>query len=144
MDKTSIHFRDNFFEEILNGIPDEDSRDEIIEIAEKGTKTNLSSDNKLRINNVVKAFLHDEESKALFINIIKNAKNREKINWFKKFNLNFLNSLKEDEEDKDDEDELAEEIVDEEKSKGTFSSFRELKKKYELIEKMRKYYSLFQ
>ena len=137
MDKTSIHFRDNFFEEILNGIPDEDSRDEIIEIAEKGTKTNLSSDNKLRINNVVKAFLHDEESKALFINIIKNAKNREKINWFKKFNLNFLNSLKEDEEDKDDEDELAEEIVDGEKSKGTFSSFRELKKKYETIKTWR-------
>ena len=137
MDKTSIHFRDNFFEEILNGIPDEDSRDEIIEIAEKGTKTNLSSDNKLRINNVVKAFLHDEESKALFINIIKNAKNREKNNWIKNFNLNFLISLKEDEEDKDDEDELAEEINDEEKSKGTFSSFKELKKKYDTIKTWR-------
>ena len=75
MDKSSIHFRESFFEEILNGIPKEESKDEILTSVEEGTKTNLSPDNKLRIKNAVKAFLNDEESKKIFINTIKNKLN---------------------------------------------------------------------
>ena len=135
MDKSSIHFRESFFEEILNGIPKEESKDEILISVEEGNKTNLSPDNKLRIKNVVKAFLNDEESKKIFINTIKNIKNREKTKWINQFNLKFLVILKENEGDQDEEDDFVEDVADEEKSKGFLSSFRDLKKKYETIEK---------
>lgn len=135
MDKSSIHFRESFFEEILNGIPKEESKDEILISVEEGNKTNLSPDNKLRIKNVVKAFLNDEESKKIFINTIKNIKNREKTKWINQFNLKFLVLLKENEGDQDEEDDFVEDVADEEKSKGFLSSFRDLKKKYETIEK---------
>lgn len=128
MANTNFHLNDEIFEEILNGIPSDNlSIDEKIE-REKNPKTHLSSDNKLRLNRVVGAFLQDEKSKSLFYSLIKNVKRREKNKWITQIESKMF--LINQAEEEDEEDELIEEISDEKESKGLFKTTSDLKKKY--------------
>ena len=102
--KTNFHFKEDFFEEIMNGIPSED----LVNDDKKNSKVILSTDNKTRFNRVVKEFLRAEESKQIFINLIKKAKKREQINFLKDLDLFFFQ--KENEEESDEDDDEIEEI----------------------------------
>ena len=90
--KTNFHFKEEFFEELLNGIPPEDFEYD----DKKNSSVVLSADNKVRFNRVVKEILSSEESKEIFVNLIKNAKKREQVKFLDGLDLFFL---KEDEEE---------------------------------------------
>lgn len=129
--KTNFHFKDKFFEEILNGIPQEDfDYDD-----KKNSSVVLSTDNKTRFNRVVKEILSSEESKQIFINLIKNAKKREQAKFSKKLDLFFLKEDKE-EEDKNEDDEEIEEIGEKEDKQNILSKVLDAKRKYDKLKKL--------
>ena len=133
MGETNFHFKDDFFEEILNGIPqsEEDKKDYLKKI-EKNAKTSLSPDNKTRINRVTASFLTSEESKKAFLELIKNSKKREQEKFLKEIKKSILISKMEI--DDDVEEEITEEVsAEENKSGGVFSKALEMKKKYQNI-----------
>ena len=120
--KTNFHFKDEFFEELLNGIPSEDFEYD----DKKNSSVVLSPDNKVRFKHVVKEILSTDESKQIFINLIKNAKKREQAKFLIDLDLFFLN--KDDDEDKDEDDEEIEEIGEKEKKQNTLSKILDIKK----------------
>lgn len=133
MGETNYHLKDDFFEEILNGIPEsEEKRQEYLKNIEKNSKTSLSPDNKTRIKRVAVSFLSTEESKKAFIELIKNVKKREQNRFLKDIKKSiFLSKI---ENDEGVEEEISEDIEKEEnKSGGLFSKAMDLKKKYQTI-----------
>lgn len=130
MGETNYHLKDDFFEEILNGIPEsEEKRQEYLKNIEKNSKTSLSPDNKTRLKRVAASFLSTEESKKAFIELIKNAKKREQNSFLKDIKKSiFLSKI---ENDEGVEEKISEDIKKEEnKSGGLFSKVNDLRKKY--------------
>lgn len=135
MGKTSFHFDDDFFEEILNGIPQKQSNDiENEKSGEVNSITTLSPDNKSRLKYVSKSILYTEESRELIINIIKKTKKDEKKKFATHINNKILKSIFKDKEEDDEEDEANEEVV--EKGDGLFAKFKAIKKSYDTLQKV--------
>lgn len=132
--KTNFHFKDEFFEELLNGIPSENFDFESND--KKNSSVVLSADNKTRFNRVVKEVLSSEDSKQVFVNLIKNAKKREKINFLKDVDLFFLK--KDNDEIEDEDDEEIEEIGEKEKKQNVVSKILAIKKKYDNLKNLSK------
>ena len=129
--KTNFHFKEEFFEELLNGIPPEDFEYD----DKKNSSVVLSADNKVRFNRVVKEILSSEESKEIFVNLIKNAKKREQVKFLDGLDLFFLKE-DEEEEDKDEDDEEIEEIGEKEKKQNVLSKVLSAKKKYDNLKRL--------
>lgn len=128
--KTNFHFKEEFFEELLNGIPPEDFEYD----DKKNSSVVLSADNKVRFNRVVKEILSSEESKEIFVNLIKNAKKREQVKFLDGLDLFFLKE--DEEEDKDEDDEEIEEIGEKEKKQNVLSKVLSAKKKYDNLKRL--------
>ena len=127
----TFHFKEDFFEEILNGVPEEND-----DSSQKESNLSvLSPDKKLRVKNVAKAFLSTEESKKVFSTAVTKLKNKESKALLNKFSID---KIKEDaEEINDEEDEFIEESS-ENKPSSPVSKILALKTKYEKLKKISK------
>ena len=131
MSEVSFHLRDDFFEEILNGIPKEDLN-KILKKDEKNNKLVLSGDSKRRVKNTAIAFYESEESRKIFISIIKDAKEKQKQKYIRNIDFKFLHIVFEEEEERDEEDEVSEDLAE---NDGILSKFKDIREKYKTIQK---------
>lgn len=127
-DDNSFHFKDDFFEEILNGVPQKETPIDY----EKNTKTNLNPASAMRVKHVAKAFLTSEESKNVFSSLIKTVKRKQSKNLLGKLNIKLFEEETED-DIKDEEEENIEDIAESRKQKGPVDKIFELKKKFEKL-----------
>ena len=124
----TFHFKEDFFEEILNGIPKKDSSIDF----ENNTKVNLNPNSTQRVKYVAKAFLTSEESKNVFSSLIKSVKKKQAKNLLGKLNIKLFEEEVED-DIKDDEEEEIEDIAESKKQKGPVDKIFELKKRFEKL-----------
>ena len=136
MGKTSFHFEDEFFEEILNGIPQNKTIDETDENPKVNSITSISPDAKSRIKQVSKSVLYTEESRGLIINIIKKSKRDENKKFSKLINNKILKSIFVEKEDEDEEDDANEEVA--KNGDGLLAKFKSLKRTYSALNKVAK------
>lgn len=132
-DDQIFHFKEDFFEEILNGVPQKDISIDY----EKNTKVNLNPNSSYRVKHVAKAFLSSEESRNVFSSLIKEAKKKQSKNLLGKLNIKLF---EEDVEDdiKDDEEEEIENIAEGSKKSGPVDKIMALKKKFEKLKEIGK------
>lgn len=132
-DTDTFHFKDDFFEEILNGVPKED----VSESQKESSVVTLSPNSKTRVKYVAKAFLSSEESRRVFSSAIIKAKQKENKALIDKFSIVLFKEKVEDSKDKDEEEEAIEEVA-EEKSSGPLSKIIALKAKFEKLKRLGK------